>query len=135
MANSFQLRVVTPKRQMLDEQVREVTAPGTEGEFGVLPEHVTFLGSLEIGEFRYRSDQGEQRLAVRGGFAEVADNVMTVLVDDAVFPKDIDAEASRREAAEASAQLKDLSPLDPEFESLDAARRWAETKAAVAARA
>lgn len=134
MASTFQLRVVTPKRQMLDEPVREVTAPGTAGEFGVLPEHVSFLGSLEIGLFRYKSEKGDRRLAVRGGFAEVASDVMTVLADDAAFPEDVDAEAARREASEAEAKLKSLSPLDADYATLDATRRWAEAKLALAGR-
>lgn len=134
MASSFQLRVVTPRRQMLDEPVREVTAPGTAGEFGVLPEHVSFLGSLEIGLFRFRSDKGERRLALRGGFAEVTNDVMTVLADDAAFPEDVDVEASRREAQDAEAKLKTLSPLDADYAAHDAARRWAEAKLALASR-
>ena len=132
MADSFQLRIVTPGRQLFDAPVQEVTAPGTAGEFGVLPDHVTFLGSLEIGEFRFRTAQGEQRIAVRGGFAEVAGNVMTVLAADAAFAKDVDAAAAKSDAAAAEAALKDLSPLDPDYAVNDAARRWAETKIALA---
>ncbi len=49
MADHFQLRIVTPVRLVLDEVVREVTAPGTTGQFGVLPGHCTFLSSLETG--------------------------------------------------------------------------------------
>jgi F-type H+-transporting ATPase subunit epsilon len=132
MADSFQLRVVTPKRQLFEAPVQEVTAPGTAGEFGVLPNHVTFLGSLEIGEFRLRTAQGEQRLAVRGGFAEVANNVMTVLVEDAIFAKDVDPAAARKDAEAAAAELKDLSPVNPEYAVANANLRWAETRLAVA---
>ena len=105
MAEAFQLRVVTPTRQLFDAPVQEVTAPGTAGEFGVLPNHITFLGSLETGEFRFRTAQGEQRIAVHGGFAEVTNNVMTVLAEDAVFAKDVDPAAMRKAADEASAAL------------------------------
>ena len=125
MSTHFQLRVVTPNRQLLDEQVREVTAPGTEGEFGVLPDHITFLTSLEIGPFSYRTDSTTRRLAVRGGFAEVIDNVMTVLADDAVFSENVNVEASRAKAQETDAALKDLSPTDDQYATLDAERRWA----------
>jgi F-type H+-transporting ATPase subunit epsilon len=125
MNSHFQLRVVTPNRQLLDEQVREVTAPGTVGEFGVLPDHITFLSSLETGPFSYRTDAGTRRLAIRGGFAEVSDNVMTVLADDAAFPENIDVEAARARAQEADVALKNLSPLDEQYTALDAERRWA----------
>lgn len=132
MATAFQLRIVTPNRLLLDEQVREVTGPGTLGEFGVLPDHITFLTSLEIGTMSYRTDRGVQRLAVRGGFAEVASNVMTVLADDATFPENIDAAAARSDLQAAEAQLKDLSPLDDAYADADAGRRWAQARIEVA---
>ena len=132
MATAFQLRIVTPNRLLLDEQVREVTGPGTLGEFGVLPDHITFLTSLEIGAMSYRTDRGVQRLAVRGGFAEVASNVMTVLADDATFPENIDAAQARSDLQAAEAQLKDLSPLDDAYADADAGRRWAQARLEVA---
>jgi F-type H+-transporting ATPase subunit epsilon len=132
MSTHFQLRVVTPNRQLLDEQVREVTAPGTAGEFGVLPDHITFLSSLEIGPFTYRTDAGTRRLAIRGGFAEVIANVMTVLADDAVFPENINVEACRAKAHEAETALKNMSPLDDQYAALEAERRWALARIEVA---
>ena len=132
MQNAFRLRIVTPTRLMLDEEVREVTAPGTLGEFGVLPDHIAFLSSLEIGALSYRTDRGVTRLAVRGGFAEVADNVMTVLADNAAFPEDIDAGTTRAELQAAEAQLHDLSPTDDAYRAVEGNRRWAEARIAVA---
>jgi F-type H+-transporting ATPase subunit epsilon len=125
MSTHFELRVVTPNRQLLDEQVREVTAPGTLGEFGVLPDHITFLTSLEIGPLTYRTDASTQRLAVRGGFAEVINNVMTVLADDAVLAENVNVEAARAQAQEAEAALKAMSPADDGYAALDDERRWA----------
>ncbi|MFN8627060.1 MAG: ATP synthase F1 subunit epsilon [Candidatus Binatia bacterium] len=127
MPDTFQLRIVTPTRLLLDERVREITAPGTLGEFGVFPDHITFLTSLEIGSLHFRTDGDPQRIAIRGGFAEVADNVITVLADDAAFPQDIDAERARGELAAADSRLRDLSPLDPSYTQVDADRRWAQT--------
>ena len=45
MTDTLRLRLVTPERLVLDEEVEEITAPGTLGEFGVLPNHTTFLSS------------------------------------------------------------------------------------------
>jgi F-type H+-transporting ATPase subunit epsilon len=128
MRDAFELRVVTPRRQLLDEQVREVTAPGTAGEFGVLPDHMTFLTSLEIGTMSYRADRGVRRVAVRAGFAEVLNNVMTVLADDAAFAEDIDVAAARADLQEADAKLRGLSPLDEAYAATDANRRWAQAR-------
>ena len=73
-----------------------------------------------------------QRLGIRGGFAEVAENVMTVLADDAMFPDDIDAQAARADLTAAEAQVCELSPLDPAFAAADANRRWAQARLDVA---
>jgi F-type H+-transporting ATPase subunit epsilon len=128
MTTAFQLRIVTPNRLLLDEQVREVTGPGTLGEFGVLPDHITFLTSLEIGTMSYRTDRDVRRLAVRGGFAEVMNNVMTVLAADAALPEDIDSAKVRTELLAAEAQLKDLSPIEDAYVAVDASRRWAQAR-------
>ena len=132
MNTHFELRVVTPNHQLLDEQVREVTAPGTLGEFGVLPDHITFLTSLEIGPMSYRTDSATQRVAIRAGFAEVINNVMTVLADDAVFADNVNVEAARATAQEAEAKLKTMSPVDEGYAELDEERRWALARIEVA---
>ena len=68
------------------------------------------------------------RLAVRGGFAEVANNVMTVLADDAAFAEDIDIGAARNDLQDADAKLRGLSPLDDTYAGADANRRCAQAR-------
>ena len=128
MAEQLQLRVVTPSQSVVDEEVEEVTGPGTVGEFGVLPNHAGFLSSLEIGPLSYKTGGGVKWLAVRGGFAEVVDNVMTVLADAAVAVEDIDTAAAESDLAAANEKLAALDPLEPEYANADADRRWAETR-------
>jgi F-type H+-transporting ATPase subunit epsilon len=132
MANSFQLRIVTPRAQLLDEPVREVTGPGTLGELGVLPDHAAFLTSLEPGILSYKSDHGAQKVAVRGGFAEVVDNVMTILADDAAFAEQVDTNAARSDLQSAEAQLQSLSPVDDSYAAAEAMRQWALARLAAA---
>lgn len=134
MADEIQLRIVTPGEELLDERVSEVTAPGTLGEFGVLPDHAAFLSSLEIGRLSYRTSRALHHVAVKGGFAEVADNVMTVLADDAARSTDINTAAARESLQAAEEQLAQLSPIDPEYENLAAERQWAMARLEVAAK-
>lgn len=134
MAEEIHLRIVTPSEELLDERVAEVTAPGTLGEFGVLPDHATFLSSLEIGRLSYKTSRAVHQIAVRGGFAEVSNNVVTVLADDAARAGDIDTAAVREFLQAAEDALADVSPVDPEYERLDADRRWALTRLEVAAK-
>jgi F-type H+-transporting ATPase subunit epsilon len=115
MASSFRLRIVTPERQLLDQDVEEVIAPGSAGEFGVLAEHITFLTVLAPGRLVYRSGTRRHVLAIFGGYAEVADDVMTVLADGAEPVAEIDAEQARRAAREATETLASLEPGTPDF--------------------
>lgn len=114
MAGTFKLRVVTPERELLDDEVEEVTAPGAAGEFGVLPDHINFLTTLAPGRIVYRMGGRRHVLAVFGGYAEVVDNVMTVLADGAEEQGQIDLEAAKRVAGEAEARLAELAPEAPE---------------------
>ena len=95
MSDILRLRLVTPERLLLDEEVDEVTASGGMGEFGVLPNHITFLSTLEPGKLTYKKGGRAHRLAVSSGFAEVVDNVVTVLADAAEFAEEIDVERAR----------------------------------------
>jgi F-type H+-transporting ATPase subunit epsilon len=107
MAGNIRLRLVTPSRLLMDEDVDEITAPGARGEIGILPDHISFLTELEIGEMSYK--QGTQRfhLALSGGYAEVLENVMTVLANAAEFGHEIDEERARRAKERADKKLEE----------------------------
>ncbi len=128
MAETLRLRIVTPERQVLDEEVDEVTAPGTVGEFGVLPNHVTFLSSLQPGRLLYKQKGQTHILVVGGGFAEVSDNAMTVLADSAEAVSEINVDRARTALQKAEENLRYLSPTDPTFADIDAARRRAQAR-------
>jgi F-type H+-transporting ATPase subunit epsilon len=115
MASSFRLRIVTPERLLIDEDVEEVTAPGAAGEFGVLPDHITFLTVLAPGRLVYKSGGRRHLLAIFGGYAEVADNVMTVLADGAELVAEIDASRAEQALRDAEAKLAGLDPTEPDF--------------------
>jgi F-type H+-transporting ATPase subunit epsilon len=115
MATSFRLRIVTPERLLIDEEVEEVIAPGAAGEFGVLPDHITFLTTLAPGRLIYRSGAQRHVIAIFGGYAEVVDNVMTVLADGAEPARQIDLEAAKQAQHEAEGTLEKIDVDAPEF--------------------
>ncbi len=84
MADKLILEVVTPERAVVSEEVQIVNAPGSQGEFGVLKGHTTFLTSLKSGILTYKTASGtEKKLQVEGGFAEVLPDKVTVLAESA----------------------------------------------------
>ena len=121
MADKIRLRVVTPSRLLLDEEVDEVTAPGELGEFGVLPNHISFLSTLVPGEMSYKQGANKRVLAVSGGYAEVLDNVMTVLAPAAEFGSEIDTARAQRAKERAEKQMAELNREEKDFELAEAA--------------
>jgi F-type H+-transporting ATPase subunit epsilon len=121
MADKIRLRVVTPTRLVIDEEVDEVTAPGELGEFGVLPNHIAFLSSLMTGVLSYKQGAKVQMVAISGGYAEVLDNVMTVLATAAEFPDEIDTVRAERAKNEAERIMAGLNPEDKDWQAAEAA--------------
>ncbi|HXK29661.1 MAG TPA: F0F1 ATP synthase subunit epsilon [Candidatus Binatia bacterium] len=132
MADKIRLRVVTPSRLLLDEEVDEVTAPGALGEFGVLPNHIAFLTLLEPGEMSYKQGSAKRYLAVSGGYGEVLDNVMTVLVPAAEFAAEIDTARAQLAKERAEKHVRELNRGEKDFDVAEAALRRALVRLQVA---
>src|ERR1700726_3573644 len=99
--NSMHVEVVTAERELYSGEADLVSAPGSEGTLGILPNHVSLLALLKPGELRIGLNGKEEALFVSGGFIEVAHNRVTVLADTAEHADEIDAaraEAARRRA-------------------------------------
>ncbi|WDP86729.1 MAG: F0F1 ATP synthase subunit epsilon [Desulfobacter sp.] len=91
MAEQLFLEVVTPQKAIVSEEAEIVVAPGSEGEFGALKGHTTFLTSLKTGTLRYKDASGKERfLFINDGFAEVLPDKVTILAESAERRKDID---------------------------------------------
>ncbi|MBM4296773.1 MAG: F0F1 ATP synthase subunit epsilon [Deltaproteobacteria bacterium] len=134
MAEKIKLRVVTPSRLMFDEEVDEVTAIGELGEFGVLPNHISFLSTLVPGEMSYKQGAQRRLIAVSGGYAEVLDNVMTVLAPAAEFGAEIDSARAQRAKERAEKQLAELSHDEKDFELAEVALKRALARLQVASK-
>lgn len=96
---TLQLEVVTPEKTVVSEEVEMVICPGSEGEFGVLPHHVSLLSSLKTGLLRYKTGDKETMVFISGGFADVNANKCSVLAESAERAEDID-EARAQQALE-----------------------------------
>ena len=124
--DKLHLEVVTPARVVLEKDVDMVVAPGSEGEFGVLPGHVSFLTGIVPGELRYTAGSEKEALAVATGFAEVFNNKVSILVDAAERAGEIDVERARNAMERAKERLsRDRSEKDIDFSRAEAALRRA----------
>ncbi len=100
------LEVVSPEKLLFSEYVDQVSAPGSEGDFGVLPGHCHFLTTLRIGELQYWIGENTQFMSVLWGFAEVTPTKVTILAEIAEKAEDIDVERARAAVAKAEEHLE-----------------------------
>ena len=103
------LEIVTPDRTVLKTEADYVSLPGVEGDFGVLPEHIPYFAALRVDCLHYEADGKTAWACITGGFAEVLDNHVQVLVDAAELADEIDvnrAEAAFKRAQERLAQAQ-----------------------------
>jgi len=108
--------LATPVRLLVSTEADEVVAPGSEGYFGVLPGHAPLLTTLGAGILMYRRGTVENRVAVIGGFAEVANDRVIVLAEAAEGIEDIDRDRAERARQRAEQRLAGRSPRGPEEE-------------------
>ncbi|MCL2727656.1 MAG: ATP synthase F1 subunit epsilon [Bacteroidales bacterium] len=78
----MKLEILTPQKTLFSGSVNSVTLPGTLGAFTVLAGHAPMIASLcEDGEITYTSENKTEKLVIRGGFAEVWKNHVTVCAE------------------------------------------------------
>ena len=99
------LEIVTPEKVLVSREVDSVVAPGSEGEFGVLPGHVLFLSAIIPGELRYTSGSEQESLTMTQGFAEVSNDKVSILVDAAEKASDVDIDRALRAMERAKERL------------------------------
>ncbi len=109
----LRLSIVTPARALVDADVDQVVAPGSEGEFGVMPGHAPFLIALKAGVVRWTEGGRASRAAISGGFAEVTQERVTVLAPSAELAAQIDAAAAERARGEAAHALANVGFAAP----------------------
>ena len=136
MAGTLHLEVVTPEKVLVSQEVDMVVAPGTEGEFGILPEHINFLSGIVPGELRYSYQEKKEHMAVTTGFADVSDNKVSILVDSAEKAHEIDKERAQKSMERAQNRLsKERNSADIDFIRAELALKRAITRIKVAEKA
>ena len=100
----MKLEIVTPNGVIFDAEVKQVTLPGSEGEFGVLANHATLVSLLDTGVIVIDKAEGsEVAVAINSGYVKVDEEKTTCIVDGAVALSGEDNDLSR--ALEAAKEL------------------------------
>ncbi len=127
-AGNLAVKVVTPEGALWKGEASFVAAPASDGEVGVLPSHTPLISRLGTGLLRVTAADGRDvKFAVRGGFLQVVENSVTLLVAEAVGPEQTDAHALQKELEETLARLQ-RPESDDSYAALLAQRRWIEAR-------
>jgi F-type H+-transporting ATPase subunit epsilon len=130
----LKLVVLTVNRRVFEGAADSVTGLGVEGEFTVLPKHISFMTPLGIGVLTARYQGNETAIALHAGFLRVEDDIVTVLADDAERAEDIDVERARAAKQRAEDLLKKMDQAGADLEGAGASLRRALLRLRVADR-
>ncbi|MGB5868450.1 MAG: ATP synthase F1 subunit epsilon [Arcobacteraceae bacterium] len=104
--DTIKLSIVTPNGEIFNSDVRSVTLPGKEGEFGVLPNHSSLVSALTVGVIEIvKKDALTEAVAINWGHVKVSENSVDVLVDGAVSLSSGDDESDISEKLELAKEL------------------------------
>ena len=113
MAAKLHFSLVSPARELFSGEVAHVIAPGSEGQFGVLPKHAPFMTTLKNGVVQVlRPGKEDMRIFVRGGFADVTPAGLTILAEEAVDLAEADKAKLQAELEATQIELKGHSAGD-----------------------
>ena len=102
---ALSVKVITPDKTVWDDQVEEVILPSTTGQLGILSGHAPLLTALEVGVLRVRPGKEWKTIALMGGFAEVENDEIKILVNGAELGDNIDKDAARTAYQEAQSRF------------------------------
>jgi F-type H+-transporting ATPase subunit epsilon len=118
------VHIVTAEREVFAEEgVEEVIAPGSEGEFTVLPQHAPLLTMIKPGIMRIVKGGQEVDMAITGGFLEVRDDRVTILADAAERAEEIDEARALEARHRAERSLEEKVSLEHMIEAQAALQR------------
>ncbi len=112
MDNRLKLDIVTPYGSVFSDEVDEITAAGSEGEFGVFPQHAPFITMLKTGMLTCKRGSENLFFFVSGGYAEVGPDKVIILGDSAERSDDIDVERAKAAMKRAEERLKKAEEFD-----------------------
>ena len=123
------VQIVSPTGNVLQTTADEVTAPGAQGEFGILPGHIPFLSALRPGVLTVREGAKRTIFAVGGGYAQVgAADTVRILVSRAERSDAIDVAAARADADREAAAMKASDATADDYAERRARHDWARAR-------
>ena len=123
------VRVVAPDKTVWDSPAEEVILPSTTGQLGILSGHAPMLTALDIGVMRVRPGKEWVAIALMGGFAEIENDQVTILVNGAEKGESIDKEKAKAALSEAESRLNKVQNTEDRQEKIQALQAFKRARA------
>ena len=120
---TLKIRVIAPDRTVWNAEAEEVILPSSTGQLGILTGHIPLLTALDIGVMRVRIDKDWIPIVLLGGFAEVENNIITILVNGAEEGSDINIETAQINLEEAISMLAEAATSKEKIEATQKIRK------------
>lgn len=121
--NILRLKVITPRKIVIDKQVNSVSVPTSDGEITILPHHIRLFSLLVEGIVKIKKDDSEDALAIGGGYLETNGQTVTVLVSRAYGQGEIDRDLTDKAVEEAKHILSKSTDEKERNEAMSTLRR------------
>jgi len=125
---AFHFELVSPEKLLFSGEVESVVAPGTDGQFTVLAHHAPVMTTLKAGVVTIN---GDEKLFVRGGFADVSANGFTILAEQAIAVKDLDAAKLEQDIKDAREDVADAKTDEARRNASDKLQQLLDLRAAI----
>jgi len=107
MDHNLQLEIVTPFGKTLSEEILSCVVPGVKGQFQVLKNHAPVISNISVGAIKVKNNEkSEIFIATSGGFCEVRDNSVKIVVESAEISDSIDVDRALKAKERAEDRLK-----------------------------
>jgi F-type H+-transporting ATPase subunit epsilon len=120
---SINIRVIAPDRTVFDTQVEEVILPSSTGQLGILKNHAPLLSALDIGVMRVKIDGKSVPVYLNGGFAEIENNQLIVLVNSAEKGSNIDQNVAQQDLEAATVMVNQAVTNKEKLDATQAIRK------------
>nr|YP_010195547.1 ATP synthase CF1 subunit epsilon [Gracilaria baiana]UAD82944.1 ATP synthase CF1 subunit epsilon [Gracilaria baiana] len=120
---TLNIRVIAPDRTVWDANAEEVILPSSTGQVGILKGHIPLLTAIDIGVMRVRIEKEWQPIILLGGFAEVKDDNITILVNGAEEVSEIDMKTAQENLDKATKILNEAKNNKDKIEATQNLRK------------
>jgi len=120
---TLNIRVIAPDRTVWNAEAEEVILPSSTGQLGILTGHIPLLTALDIGVMRVRIEKDWIPIVLLGGFAEVENNIITILVNGAEEGAEINIENAKKTLDEATSMLEEAETNKDKIEATQKIRK------------